>query len=80
MSSQNFKDVTEVSHMLEHQFALYNHVVYVDFNVLTHLRLKHSGHHSLVGGTCVLQIKGHHLIVVVSNGCNESCLFLVFYG
>ena len=63
--------------MFGHQFALYHHVIYIDFNILTHLRLKHSGHHSLVGGPYVFQTKRHHLVVVVSNGSDKSCLFLV---
>ena len=34
VSSQDFKDVVEVSHMFGHQSALYHHVIYVDFNFL----------------------------------------------
>ena len=80
MSSQDFKDVADVSHMFGHQFLFYHHVIYVDFNVLTHLQLKHPSHHPLVGGIDVLQTKRHHLIVVVSDGGDKSCLFLVVYS
>ena len=43
--------------MLRHQLTLYHHVVYIDFDALTHLQLKHLGHHPLVGGPDVLQAK-----------------------
>ena len=80
MSPQNFKDVAEVSHMFEPHFTLYHYVIYIDFNALTELRLKHSGHHSLVGESCVFQTKGHHLVMVVSYGSDKSCFFLVVCG
>ena len=66
--------------MLRHHLTLYHHVIYIDLNALTQLWLKHSGHHSLVGGPCVFQTKRHHLIMVVSNGSDKSCLFLVVCG
>ena len=66
--------------MFGYQFTLYHHVIYLDFNVLTHLQLKHPGHHPLIGGTGVLQTKRHHFIVVVSNGGDKSCLFLIIYS
>ena len=34
VSSRDFKDAAEVSHMFRHQFTLYYHVIYVDFNFL----------------------------------------------
>ena len=63
--------------MLGHHLTLYHHVIYIDFNALTQLRLKHSSHHSLVGGPRIFQIKRHHLVMVVSNGSDKSYLFLV---
>ena len=80
VSPQNFKDVPDISHVLRHYLTLYHHVIYIDFNALTQLRLKHSGHHSLVGGPCVFQTKRHHLIMIVSNESDKSGLFLVVYN
>ena len=80
MFPQNFKDISEVSHVLGHHLTLYHHVIYIDFNALTQLRLKHSGHHPLVDGPCIFQTKRHHLVMVVPNGSDKSCLFLVIYS
>ena len=66
--------------MLEHQLALHHHVVYIDFNTLTQLWFKHSRHHPLIGRPCVFQPKGHHFVVVVFNGSDKSCLFLIVRG
>ena len=77
MFPQNFKDVSEVSHMLGHHLTLYHHVVYVDFNSLAQLWFKHSRHHPLIGRPYVFQPKGHHFVMVVSNGSDKSYLFLI---
>ena len=60
--------------------TLYYHVIYVGFNALPQLRLKYSGRHSLIGGSRVFQTKRHHLVMVVSNMSDKSCLFLVVCG
>ena len=65
------------SHMLEHHFALYNHVIDVNFNVLAQQWLEHFSYHPLVGWSCIIQAKRHHFVVIVSNWGNESCLFLI---
>ena len=80
VSPQNFKDVPEVSHVFGHHLTLYYHVIYVGFNALPQLRLKHFGCHSLIGGPRVFQTKRHHLLMVVSNGSDKSYLFLVICG
>ena len=80
MSPQNFKDVSKVSHMLGNHLTFHYHVIYIDFNAFAQLRLKHPSHHPLVGGPCIFQTKRHHLVMVVSNGSDKSCLFLVVYG
>ena len=54
---QNFKDVSEVSHMLGYHLTLHHHVIYVDFNVLAQLWFKHSHrHHPLIGRPCVFHV------------------------
>ena len=77
VSPQNFKDVPEVSNMFGYHLTLYYHVIYVGFSAFPQLRLKHSGYHSLVGGPCVFQVKRHHFVIVVSNGSDKICLFLI---
>ena len=62
--------------MLGHHFTLYYYVVYVDFNTLAQLWLKHSSHHPLVGRPCILQTARHHFIVVVSNRSHECRILL----
>ena len=77
MVPQDFKDAYEVSNVLGHHLTLYNHVIYINFNALTQLQLEHSSHHPLIGRPCNFQTKRHHLVMVVSNGSDKSCLFLV---
>ena len=77
MFPQYFKDISEVSHMLRHHLTFHHHIIYIDLNALTQLRLEHSGHHLLIGRPCVFQTKRHHLIMVVSNGSDKNYLFLV---
>ena len=77
---QNFKNVPEVSHMLGCYLTLYYHVINIGLNALPLLWLEHSSHHSLVGGPRVLQAERYHFVMVVSNGSEKSCLFLVVYG
>ena len=49
----------------------------IDFNALNQLRLEHSDHHPLISRPCVFQTKRHHLVIVVSNRSDKSCLFLI---
>ena len=48
MLLQDFENVYEISHMLRHHLALYNHVINIDFNAPTQLWFEHFGHHSLI--------------------------------
>ena len=66
--------------MLRHHLALHHPVVYIDFNTLAQLWFKHSRHHPLIGRPCVFQTKMHHFVVIVSNGSDKSCLFLIVQG
>ena len=61
--------------MLSIYFALYHHIIYVHFNILAQLRLKHSGHYSLIGGPHVFQLKGHYFVMVIPNRRKENSLF-----
>ena len=41
MFPQNFKNISEVSHMLRHHIALHHYVIYIDLNILAQLGFKH---------------------------------------
>ena len=53
MFPQDFKDIVEVVNMLRFQLTLDYHVVYIYFNMLAQLWLKHPNHHLLIGRPCV---------------------------
>ena len=77
MSPQNFKNVSEVSHVFRCYLTFYYHVINVALNALLEQWLEHSSHHSLVYGPLDLQAEKHHFVMVVSNGSEKGCLFLV---
>ena len=72
MLPQDSEDVCEVAHMFGYYFALYNHVIKIDFNALVQLWFEYFSHHSLISRSCVFQPKGHHFVVIVSSRCNKS--------
>ena len=63
--------------MLGLHLALHHHIIYVDFNILAKLRFKHPSYQPLISGSCILQFKGHHLVMVIPSGCNKSSLLLI---
>ena len=63
--------------MLRHHLTLHYHIIYIDLDILAQLGFKHLSHHSLIGGSCIFKAKGHHLIMVVSNGGDKGCLLLI---
>ena len=63
--------------MLRHYFALYNHIIDIDFNVSAQLWFEHFSHHPLISRPCIFQIKRYHFVVIVSNESDKSCLFLI---
>ena len=77
MSPQNFKNVPEVSNVFRCYLTFYYHVINVGLNALLELWLEHSSHHSPVCGPLDLQAERHHFVMVVSNGSEKGCLFLV---
>ena len=66
--------------MLRNHLTFHHHVIYVDFDILPQLQLKHPRHHSLIGGSCILQTKWHYFVVVVSDGSDKSSLLLIIQG
>ena len=63
--------------MIRLYIALYHHIIDINFDVFSKLRLKHPSHHPLIGSPYILQTKGHHLIMVISSTSDESCPLLV---
>ena len=49
MLPQDFKNVCKIPHMLGHHFALYNHVINLNFNALAQLWFEHFSHYPLIG-------------------------------
>ena len=66
--------------MLVHCLTLYHYIIYIDFNILVQLRLKHPSHHPLIGEPRILQIKTHHFVVVISSRGDKSGLLLITQG
>ena len=77
MFSQCSEDVSQIVHMIGYFLTFYYHVIYVDFNILPQLRFKHFSHHPLISGSCILQAKGHHLVMVISNRSDKSRFLLI---
>ena len=67
----------EVSHMLGHYLALYNHIINIDFNAHAQLWFEHFSYHPLISKPCIFQTKWHHFVMIVSNRSNKSCVFLI---
>ena len=65
--------------MIGYFLALYYHIIYIDFNILPQLGFKHLNHHPLISGSCILQAEGHYLVMVISNGSDKSCFFLILW-
>ena len=80
MPPQDLKDIPELVNVLGFQLTVDHHVVYIDFNILAQLWLKHPSHYSLIGRTCIFQSKMHHLVMVVSNRSDKSFFLLIFQG
>ena len=63
--------------MFRHHLDLHHYVIYIDLNILAQLWFKHFSHHPLIGESRIFQAKWHHLVMVVSNGSDKSCLLLI---
>ena len=74
MFPQDSEDVYEVAHVLGYYFALYNHIINIDFNAPVQLWFEHFSHHPLISRPYVFQPKRHHLVVIVSSMSNKNCL------
>ena len=59
--------------MFGHHLTLHHHIIYIDLNTLAQLWFKHPSHHPLVGSPYILQAKGDHLVMVISNRSDKGC-------
>ena len=59
--------------------GFYQHVIYVHLHGRSYLLLEHSVHQPLIGSSCVLEPKWHHMITISSLCCNKRGLFLVVW-
>ena len=75
MLPQDSEDVCEVAHMLGYYFALYNHIINIDFNAPIQLWFEHFGHHPLISKPCIFQPKGQHLVMIVSSRSDKKLSF-----
>ena len=66
--------------MLRNHLTFHHHIIYVDFDVLPQLRLKHSCHHSLICGPCIFQTEWHYFVMVVPDRGNKSSILLIVQG
>ena len=66
--------------MLENHLTFHHHIIYVDFDVLPQLRLKHPCPHSLIYGSCIFQTEWHYFVIVVLDKSNKSSLLLIVQG
>ena len=64
--------------MVRGDFGLDEYVVYIDLHCLTNLFLEHHINQMLVGHSCVLESKGHHLIVVQAVVCDKGGVLLIW--
>ena len=60
-------------------FAFHQHVVYVHLHIPSNLVREHAVHLSLVGGSCVLQSKGHNFVLVQPLVDNKRGLLLIVF-
>ena len=80
MPPQDLTDIPKVVNVLGFQLTLDHHVIYIDFNILAQLWLKHFSHHPIISRPYIFQSKRHHFVMVVSNRSDKIRFFLIFQG
>ena len=58
-------------------FTLYQHVVYVHFNILPNLLDEHFVHGPLIRRFCILQPKRHDLVAKKPLACDKQSILLI---
>ena len=59
--------------------GFYQHVIYIHLHSCAYLLLEHPVHQPLIGSSCILEPKRHHMITIGSLRCDERGLFLVVW-
>lgn len=67
LPSKDPKYLSQIRHMLL-LLSFYHHIIDINLNYASDLILEHSYYHSLVGGPHILQLKGHHRLMIVPFG------------
>ena len=78
MLSEHGKGLSEVVDMVDHTHTFDHHVINVGLHVSSNLVSKDLIDHPLVGGSGILQSKGHCLITISPPVSDEGYLFFVF--
>ena len=63
--------------MIRALFGFYQHIININLHGTAEQRSKHFRHQPLIGGPCILQSEGHHIITVQAMGHDERCLFYI---
>ena len=74
---EDFERIDQVSDVVRGNFSLDEHVIYINLHCLANLFLEHHIDQMLVGHSCVLESKGHHLVAVQVVVSDEEGVLLI---
>ena len=77
---QDSEYVCKFPYMLGHYLTLHHHVIYIHFNIFTHLCFKHLGYHSLIRRSSIFQAERYHLVMIIPHGSNKRRFLLIVKG
>ena len=80
MSPQDLEYVCKVPYMLGLHFTFYHHIIYIHFDIFTHLCFEHLSYHPLIRRSSIFQVERHHLIMIIPHGSDKRCFFLIIEG
>lgn len=72
---QGGEGLLQIIYMIPRGAALDQHIIYVDFYVMTNLVFKDFIHQLLIDHSYILQIKRHHFVIEQTTVNNKSYLF-----
>ena len=59
--------------------TLYQHIIYIDFQIPSNLWTKHMVNQPLISWPRVFQTEGHYLVAKQTLAGNEGCLLLIHF-
>ena len=77
---QDFEYVCKVPYKLRYYLTLHHHVIYIHFNILTHLCFEHLGHHPLIRRSSIFQAERHHLVMIIPHESDKRRFLLIVKG